>query len=78
MPDSGHSALCGPRCGLCGTAGHLVTVRLQSLLNVPRRILGCFRHFQDCCCYDLVQLLGLVLIEAGAGNMLNAATKGRQ
>jgi hypothetical protein len=78
MPDSGHSALCGPCSGLCGAAGHLVAVRFQCTLNFPRRILGCFRHFQDCCCHDLVQGFGLVFVETGAGNMLDAAAKGRQ
>jgi hypothetical protein len=66
MPDTGHGALSGPCSGLCGAAGHLVTIRFQSPLNFSRRILGCLRHFQDCCRHDLVQLFRLVLVEAGA------------
>jgi hypothetical protein len=59
----------------CGPSGR---GQLPGTLNFPRRIFCRLRHFHDCCCHDLVQLLGLVLIETGAGNMLDAATKGRQ
>ena len=75
MPDSSHGALSGPCSGLCGAAGHLVTVRFQGTLNFSRCILSRLRHFHDCCRHDLVQLLSLVFVETGAGNMLDAATK---
>lgn len=65
LPDSAKGALNGPCSGLCGAAGHLVTVRFRGLLNFPRRILGRLRHFQDCGCYDLVQRFRLVLVDAG-------------
>jgi hypothetical protein len=56
---------------LCGAAGHLVAVRFQGTLNFSRRILSRLRHFHDCCRHDLVQLFRLVLVEAGALELIH-------